>query len=146
MARVTELTIKGYRSIKDKISIRFPKNTPVVLVGENNAGKSNIVRALDLVLGEFWPGNREPDDHEFWGREPSNSPIEICINVDGIINKYNKPINCFRWSYDQGTPADEKCKFYAITDTGNESYISSDIRDKCVCVLVGADRRLSYQL
>jgi putative ATP-dependent endonuclease of OLD family len=146
MARVTELTIKGYRSIKDKITIRFPKNTPVVLVGENNAGKSNIVRALDLVLGEFWPGNREPDDHEFWDREPSNGPIEICINIDGVTDKYNNPINCFRWSYDQSAPADKKCKFHAITDTGNKSYISSDIRDKCVCVLVGADRRLSYQL
>ncbi|MCJ7515567.1 MAG: AAA family ATPase [Dehalococcoidia bacterium] len=145
MARVTELTIKGYRSIKDEITVRFPKNTPVVLVGENNAGKSNIVRALDLVLGEFWPGNREPDDHEFWDREPSNGPIEICTNIDGITDKNNNPINCFRWSYDQSAPPDEKCKFHAITDT-SKFRIASDIRDKCVCVLVSADRRLSYQL
>ncbi len=145
MARVTELTIKGYRSIRDKIPIRFPENTPIVLVGENNTGKSNIVRALDLILGEWWPGNREPDDHEFWDRTPSSGPIEICTNMDGITDKYNNPINCFRWSYDQSAPPDEKCKFHVITDT-SEFRISSDIRDKCVCVLVGADRRLSYQL
>ncbi|MBN2186361.1 MAG: AAA family ATPase [Dehalococcoidia bacterium] len=145
MARVTGLTIKGYRSIKDEITVRFPENTPIVMVGENNTGKSNIVRALDLILGEWWPGNREPDDHEFWNREPSSGPIEICTNIDGITDKFNNPINYFRWSYDQGAPPDEKCKFHAITDT-SEFRISSDIRDKCVCILVGADRRLSYQL
>lgn len=146
MARVTELTIKGYRSIKDEIAIRFPKNTPVVLVGENNAGKSNIVHALDLILGEFWPGNREPDDHEFWDRTPSSGTIEICTNIDGITDKYNNPVKCFRWSYDQSEPSDKKCKFHFITDAGKNPYMSSDIRDKCICILVGADRRLSYQL
>ena len=145
MARVTELTIKGYRSIKDKTTIRFPENTPTVLVGENNTGKSNIVRALDLILGEWWPGNREPDDHEFWDRTPSSGPIEICTNIDGITDKYNNPINCFQWSYDQSAPPDEKCKFHVITDT-SEFRIPSDIRDQCVCILVSADRRLSYQL
>ena len=55
--------------MKDQICIHFPEKTPVVLVGENNAGKSNIVRALDLILGEMWPKTREPEDHEFWGSE-----------------------------------------------------------------------------
>jgi len=145
MARVTELTIKGYRSIKDEITVRFPKNTPVILVGENNTGKSNIVRALDLILGEWWPGNREPDDHEFWNRAPSNGPIEICTDIDGITDRYNEPIKCFKWVYDQNSN-DDKCKFRALTDSHGESYISKDIRDKCICILVGADRRLSYQL
>jgi len=78
MTRLEKLTIRGYRSIKDEITIRFPENMPVILVGENNSGKSNIVHALDLILGETWPGNREPDDHELWDRTPTNGPRNQC--------------------------------------------------------------------
>lgn len=49
MARVTRLTIEGYRSIGSPVEIQFPQNQPVVLVGENNAGKSNLVKALQVV-------------------------------------------------------------------------------------------------
>jgi hypothetical protein len=38
MARVSDLEITGYRSIRDGIEISFPANAPIVLVGENNAG------------------------------------------------------------------------------------------------------------
>jgi putative ATP-dependent endonuclease of OLD family len=69
-SRITCLQIEKYRSISERVTINFPENTPVVLVGENNAGKSNIVRALELVLGEMWPGSRQPDDHDFWNRTP----------------------------------------------------------------------------
>jgi len=44
-----------------------------VLVGENNAGKSNIVRALNLMLGQYSPGNHDPEDHEFFARDPASS-------------------------------------------------------------------------
>ena len=50
MGRVRSLQIAGYRSVRDDILVLFPERTPIVLVGENNSGKSNIVRALDLVL------------------------------------------------------------------------------------------------
>ncbi len=71
MARIKKLSIAGYRSIREKIEIKFPPGKPVVLLGENNAGKSNIVKALQLILGPFWPGNHEPEDHEFFGRDPT---------------------------------------------------------------------------
>lgn len=81
MARITQLRLKGYRSISKWLEVRFPPNQPVVLLGENNAGKSNIVRALNLVLGPFWPGNYEPEDHEFFGRDRAN-PIHMVLSFD----------------------------------------------------------------
>ncbi|MCP9469934.1 MAG: hypothetical protein NNA31_08040 [Nitrospira sp.] len=48
MARLTRLRIEGYRSIGSPVEIQFPQNQPVVLVGENNAGTSNIVKALQF--------------------------------------------------------------------------------------------------
>jgi putative ATP-dependent endonuclease of OLD family len=100
MARITSFSIKGYRSIKDKIELRFPKNVPLVLVGENNAGKTNILRAIDLVLGEFWPGSKEPEDHEFWNRDATNGKIEIEIQFEKLEVDGGTSLDKFRWVYD----------------------------------------------
>src|SRR3954449_10772536 len=55
-ARMSQLSIENYRSIGPKVEINFPARCPLVLFGENNSGKSNIVRALNLILGTLWPG------------------------------------------------------------------------------------------
>lgn len=47
---VFEFYIVNYKSIKkEKIKFNFGKN---VLVGKNNVGKSNIIKVLELLLGE----------------------------------------------------------------------------------------------
>ncbi len=50
---LSQLIIRNYRSIKT-LDVRFQKGKNVI-VGRNNAGKSNIVKAIDLVLGESSP-------------------------------------------------------------------------------------------
>ncbi len=148
MARLTEIRIKGYRSIKGIATIKLPQGVPLVLVGENNAGKSNIIRALDLILGEFWPGNKEPDDHEFWNRDPNNGPIEIQVFWEGLtkIDNYgrNIPVDSFVWKYDPNSRS-ERCYFRGRAPR-TEVYIDKEMREQCMCIVVGADRRLSYQL
>ncbi len=50
---LSRLYIKNYRSIKEiDLSFTAGKN---VIVGRNNAGKSNLVKAIDLILGENSP-------------------------------------------------------------------------------------------
>lgn len=142
MARLTKLTVSGYRSIRDQISIIFPDKKPVVLIGENNAGKSNIVRALDWILGEMWPGSREPEDHDFWKRSPTDGRIEIRAEIDGLSrDKYNNPAGGFQWLYDN--KAQEKPVFCPI---GKAKYPSNEMRNQYTCIVIGADRRLAYQL
>jgi putative ATP-dependent endonuclease of the OLD family len=50
---LSRLFIKNYRSIKE-LDLAFAKGKNV-LVGRNNAGKSNVIKAIDLVLGEYSP-------------------------------------------------------------------------------------------
>ncbi len=50
---LSRIRIKNFRSIKD-LDLTFQKGRNV-LVGKNNSGKSNIIKALDLVLGESAP-------------------------------------------------------------------------------------------
>ena len=146
MARIKSLSIKGYRSIKDKIELRFPKNVPLVLVGENNAGKTNILRAIDLVLGEFWPGSKEPEDHEFWNRDPTNGKIEIEIQFEELKVDGGTSLDKLRWVYDPNSTT-KKCDFIAVSSLGKSTnYVKSEWRDQCMCMYIGADRRLSYHL
>jgi len=50
---LSKVFIKNYRSIKElEVSFKKGKN---VIVGRNNSGKSNIVKAIDIVLGERSP-------------------------------------------------------------------------------------------
>jgi putative ATP-dependent endonuclease of OLD family len=144
MARLTKLSLAGFRSVKDQISIDFPEKRPVVLVGENNAGKSNIVRALDLILGEMWPGSRQPEDHDFWNRNSAAGKIEIVVKVEGLPpDKYGNAVTGFRWMYDGDGM--EQPEFRATNPVGS-TYASNEMREPCVCVVIAADRRLSYQL
>ena len=146
MAQIISLSIKGYRSIRDKIELRFPEKAPLVLVGENNAGKTNILRAIDLVLGEFWPGNKEPEDHDFWNRDATNGKIEIEMQFDGLMGDGGTTLQKFLWSYDPQSTT-KKCDFTAVSSAENPiNYVRSEWRDQCMCIWVGADRRLSYHL
>lgn len=57
---LSRLFISNYRSI-DTLDLNFNEGKNVV-VGKNNAGKSNIIRAIDLVLGESAPTYEKSDN------------------------------------------------------------------------------------
>lgn len=57
---LSRLFIQNYRSIK-QIDLSFSPGKNV-LVGRNNAGKSNIIKAINLVLGENSPDYRKSDN------------------------------------------------------------------------------------
>ena len=59
--KLSKVKIQNYRSIKE-IEFEFPESGILVLVGENNAGKSNIIRAIDLICGEAWIGKEKLED------------------------------------------------------------------------------------
>ncbi|WP_213818278.1 ATP-dependent nuclease [Garciella nitratireducens] len=83
---ISELLIMNYRSIeKEKINFKPGKN---VLVGKNNSGKSNIVKALDLVLGEKNPVYRDVNDKDFFtfyndNKEQTKDSFFISVKLEG---------------------------------------------------------------
>lgn len=137
-SRLNYIEIENFRSIHNRIHIDFPKDSPLILIGENNAGKSNIMRALDLILGESWAGSHEPDDHEFWERNPQSGAISIKVGLSGVRGK-NGSVNGISWKYQHGGNGAE----YKLSDN---SWVNKNILDQCTVVMIGADRRLSYQM
>jgi putative ATP-dependent endonuclease of OLD family len=143
LVRLAQLKIKGYRSIKDECVIVVPAGVPLILIGDNNAGKSNIVRALDVILGEIWPSTREPEDHEFWGRQRDDS-IEIEVFWEGLVSG-GDTIERFSWTYTPGA-SPEPCLSLAHTADARQFRPTKPLRQQCLSMVIGADRRLSYQL
>lgn len=147
MGRVRKIRIRNFRSIGEPIELAMPEHGPLVLLGANNAGKSNIVRAVDLLLGEGWPGGFEPDDHDHFGRSREAVPIEITVNVSDVVVSVRDgwfEVDAMRWRFD---PDEERrSAFDIIAPDGYERYGSNQARDQCFCMVIGADRRLQYQL
>lgn len=86
--RVTRLKIENFRGIRTSI-LYFSDH--VVLIGDNNTGKSTIFEALDLTLGPDRV-NRKPvvDEHDFYngiyylGDDISNPKIVIESLITGL--------------------------------------------------------------
>lgn len=144
--RLKQIRIKNYRSVgADWVEIDVPSKAPLVLIGENNAGKSNILRALSLVLGEVWPGNHNPEDHEFFGRSPEGIEMRVHLEVEGLTcPRCTANVQRFIWKYSKD--ADRPCEFSFESQGCDHTYMNNDLRGQLTCMTVGVDRGLSYQL
>ena len=100
--RIARVHIEHFRSIKE---LDFEPGPYCVLIGENNSGKSNILRALNLILGERWPGERSFSEKDFHNQVTSN---DIVIRVI-----FDEPIEEWRNNYKMEVSGIElRCKAY----------------------------------
>jgi len=148
MARIDSITIENYRSISDiPVVINFPMNMPVVLIGENNAGKSNIIRAIDLLFGESHPKYKDLEDYDFNQRDRNKVKVIIKAEVSGFYNRLgrNQEFECkgFRFTAEKGKTND----YCALQNNGDyNQYIASEIRNELCAIFVSSEHNLSYQL
>ncbi len=115
--------IENYRSIK-LMEFPFPENGLLVLVGANNAGKSNIIRAIDALCGEAWYGREKIEQHDHYLRDAARE-IRIGLAFDDGRR--------VKWSSTEKWPA------YMYADGGK---IYSNVKDDFPCIYLGADRTL----
>jgi putative ATP-dependent endonuclease of the OLD family len=105
--KVARLHIQGFRGIKEA-ALYFPDH--VVLVGDNNVGKSSVFEALDLTLGPDRLGRRPKiDEHDFFRGEyisaegEPRKEVKIEVTVTGLTEEQqNRFVDCVEW-WDTGT-------------------------------------------
>ncbi len=80
--RIQQVEIRHFRSI-EHVTVTFPKDRPVVLFGANYAGKSNILEAVDRLLGETYPTHRELKDADrYFYRAGKETTAELSVVFD----------------------------------------------------------------
>lgn len=141
---IRRLHVEGFRSIDD---IDLTLGELNALIGPNNAGKSNILRALNLVIGETWPIRPfTPSD-----RHNHDLAREIIITVT-----FDRPLAAdadvrgFRLTYGR----DESVEYVPIDDAGDicrypggrDKRVTAPMRDGAAMLLVGLDRQADRQL
>ena len=100
--RISRLRISGFRSIKD-VDINIPQMC--ALVGPNNAGKSNILLAIQKVLGRDWVSVSSFGEDDVWQRD-GDSGFRIAISFEPAI-EYRK--------FKGGDPAGVRTLVYEYT-------------------------------
>jgi putative ATP-dependent endonuclease of the OLD family len=147
--RLQKFSIRHFRSIEN-IEIVFPEKKPVVLFGPNNVGKSNILRALDIMLGERWPGTIDIADSDHFFRNKSEFPqISFSGQFDGNYYRslrypqYAASKVCFSTNIEFEGKAENA---YHSQDRARKFFISAEDREQCQFLLVDATRDISRQL
>jgi len=79
--RISRLKIRNFRSIKS-LDINLPQ--VCALVGSNNAGKSNILLAIQRVLGRDWVSVTSFTEEDVHGRDPS-ADISIALSFEPAL-------------------------------------------------------------
>jgi predicted ATP-dependent endonuclease of OLD family len=102
--RIARVHIENFRSIKE---LDFSPGPYCVLIGENNSGKSNILRALSVTLGETWPTERLFSEEDFYNQNTDND-IVIQVFFDEVIEEWR---NNFRMEI---AGIELRCKAYKI--------------------------------
>ena len=94
---ISKLKIHNYKSIEDmKLEFVAGKN---IIVGQNNSGKSNIISAINLVIGEKYPPKRFDD--KFYFKDNDNFFIILqlsdCKDFDkNYLKNYNKNTGIYK--------------------------------------------------
>lgn len=148
MPRLKQITIEGFRSIAEQVVIDFPDNKPVVLIGENNSGKSNIIRAIELMFGEFHPKYKKLEDYDHYKRDTNNQVIiETTITgLHGTLSNYGKPYNCSGFKFRSNKGKENDFVGVQSADGAENQYVKGELRDELLCIVVNSEQNLNYQL
>ncbi|MEW6455879.1 MAG: AAA family ATPase [Acidobacteriota bacterium] len=142
---IKKLIVENFRSIKN---VEIDLGLMNAFIGPNNAGKSNIMKALNLVLGEIYPSVRSFDEKDFYNYDKSN-PIKIEVRFDSPLT-CNPRVYGFQLTFDG-----KDCEYFAIDANGNvltypiygrEIRVSNEMKDEVALMYLGLDRQASQQI
>ena len=147
MSFIDRIHIENFRSVRS-LEVKFHKIN--ALIGPNNAGKSNVMKALAMVLGETWPSNKTVDENDHYDRDRVNT-IKIQVMFD-------TPLDVHRFAgeiYGFGFECSENDSLFAALDSsgkpltypkGGTVKVSQEMRDEVPLVFVDIDRQSSQQV
>lgn len=139
--KVSSVIIENYRSINN-ITLNFPDKKPVVLFGPNNAGKSNILSAINRILGERYPTYVEMLDSDYYMRDKIQYPtssIGVVFSSPLYQDRSGRAISQVFVTYGTGDNVNENLLHDGF---GHKLYLSNEQRALCQSYLIDAERNI----
>ncbi len=127
--KIKKITIKNFRSIKNE-TIIFPDSGILALVGPNNAGKSNIVRAIENILGDSWFSGDKAELNDHFMKDRDN-----VIEIEIVFDDDKKAV--FKSN-------DSWVKYYQ--SDGSKMPFGSSVKNDCPCTFLPANRDLARNM
>ena len=138
--KIKQITIKNFRSIKNE-TIVFPKSGILALVGPNNAGKSNILKAINNILGDSWFSRDKAELNDFYMKDRSNTIVVEIKFDDGKRVEFNSDEMTWPTYYDSNGQ-----KIGAWREDLHQINSSGNVKDDFPCTYLPANRDLAKNL
>lgn len=138
MARIRQVEIENFRSIR---RLAFEPGTLCALVGANNAGKSNILAAINLVIGPRWPTEGSFTENDCYQMD-KKAPMRIRVDVEAV-NDHGRTLQI---SLGFGQDEDGAYKLSHRLGAGPWSpHTKREYREACPLIRLGIDRSIRQQ-
>ena len=138
---IQKLEIKNFRSIK--VLVVEPKNL-CALIGPNSAGKTNILKALDLVIGEGWT-TKAKVARELFHDATQSIVIEVSFtNPIEFTNKRGYAVSISSVKLEMTLDPELSAK---TTINGDNTFYDQDqFKKLCHFIFIPSERHLSSEL
>lgn len=139
--KISQIEIYNFRSIKELVIT--PGNL-CALIGPNSTGKTNVLRAIDLVLGEGWTTKAKVARGLF---HDTNKPISIEIQFSSPIeftNKRNQQVSVSSVKLEMSLEPELTAK--TTINDGNTFYDQDQFKKLCHFILIPSERQLGSEL
>lgn len=139
--RINRISISNFRSIKELVV--EPENL-CALVGPNSVGKTNILRAIDLVLGEGWTTKAKIARELFHNIDlPIIIEIEFSIPIE-FTSRRGFRVSISNIKLEMSFQPDLSAK--TTINDGNPFYDQDQFKKLCHFILVPSERQLGSEL
>lgn len=139
--RISQIEINNFRSIKELVIT--PENL-CALIGPNSTGKTNVLRALDLVLGEGWTTKAKVARELF---HDTTKPIVIEIHFSSPIeftNKREYEVSVSNIKLEMSLEPELTAQ--TTINDGDKFYDQDQFKKLCHFILIPSERRLGSEL
>lgn len=138
---IKSISIKNFRSIK---YIEIKPNNLCALIGPNSSGKTNILKALDLIIGEGWTTKAKVARELFYD---ATQPIIIEAKFATPIcfkNKRGFDVSVSEIRLEMTLTPELSAK--TTINGGNTFYDHDQFKKLCHFIFIPSERRLSSEL
>ena len=142
---IERLIIENYRSVK-RLEVELSMLN--ALIGPNSSGKTNILKALDLIVGATYPTVRSFSESDFYLHDTRRT-ILIEVRFQNPIQYRGYSIHGFKLTFDGND-----MNYVAIDNAGNTLHYSSgkeikvtnEMREKVSMMYLPLDRQAYQQI